>query len=125
MEIVCILIGFIIGMLLTFYACRHERRELLEKNEQLQQEINQLKNNKTMNINPNQQSSESQCAQIRAWLESGNTITALEALNLFGCMRLPSRIHDLKRQGCNIISKTIILTNGKRVSQYSIPQAEA
>lgn len=125
MEIVLILIGLLIGMLLTFLACRQERIELLEQNEQLQQEINELKNDKTMNINPNQQSSESQCAQIRAWLESGNTITALEALNLFGCMRLPSRIHDLKRRGCNIISKTIILTNGKRVSEYSIPQAEA
>lgn len=125
MEAVWLGIGLIIGLLLMALGNSQERRELLEKNEQLQQEINQLKNNKTMNINPNQQSSESQCAQIRAWLESGNTITALEALNLFGCMRLPSRIHDLKRRGCNIISKTIILTNGKRVSQYSIPQAQA
>ena len=73
-----------------------------------------------MDINLNTKSSASQNAQILAWLEVGNTITALEALNLFGCMRLPSRIHDLKRNGAPITSKTITLANGKRVSQYSI-----
>lgn len=73
-----------------------------------------------MNINPNQQSSASQNALIRQWLEQGHTITALEALELFGCLRLPSRIHDLKRRGVNITSQTIITSTGKRVSQYRI-----
>lgn len=73
-----------------------------------------------MNYNENLQSSESQNSMIRNWLEEGKTITALEALNLFGCMRLPSRIHDLKQRGMNIVSNRITLPNGKRVAQYSL-----
>lgn len=38
----------------------------------------------------------SQNRKIRKYLESGKCITSLEALNLFGCMRLASRIWDLR-----------------------------
>ena len=73
-----------------------------------------------MNINANQASSASQNAQIQKWLEQGHTITALEALEMFGCMRLPSRIHDLKKRGVPIKSDTVVTSTGKRVSQYRI-----
>ena len=36
------------------------------------------------NINENLLSSESQCAMIKDWLESGHTLTSLEALQMFG-----------------------------------------
>lgn len=55
-----------------------------------------------MNINDNAQSSASQNAKIKVWLQAGRKLTSLEALNLFGCMRLTSRIHDLRERGLNI-----------------------
>lgn len=81
---------------------------------------NILNNKKTMNINENKQSSNSQNALIRAWLKAGKTLTSLEALNLFGCMRLASRINDLRKQGLNIHTERIMTTTGKRVTRYSI-----
>ena len=74
-----------------------------------------------MNINENKMSSESQNAKILNWLENGNKITALEALRMFGCFRLASRIHDLRERGHNIYKEMIIQPNGKRVAEYSLP----
>lgn len=73
-----------------------------------------------MNNNPNRESSESQCAKIRYWLESANTLTSIEALQMFGCFRLASRIHDLRDRGVNIAKTMIYGPNGKRYAQYSI-----
>ena len=61
---------------------------------------------------------DTQCRQIAAHLEGGNTITALEALNLFGCFRLASRIHDLRVQGYDIAVDRIKTATGKTVAQY-------
>lgn len=74
------------------------------------------------NVNLNQESAKSQCDMIAAWLNNGNTITALEALKRFNCMRLSSRIWDLKERGMNIQKKTIVLPNKKRVCEYFIPK---
>lgn len=73
-----------------------------------------------MNINHNAQSSASQCAQIKSWLQAGKKLTSLEALNLFGCMRLASRIHDLRERGLNIHKERIQVPSGKYVTQYSL-----
>ena len=54
------------------------------------------------NINPNEKQSASQNAQILAWLESGRTLTTLQALELFGCIRLGARISELRSRGHNI-----------------------
>ena len=72
-----------------------------------------------MNNNPNKMSSESQNAKILAYLQEGNKLTALNALKLFGCMRLGSRIFDLRERGHNITKEMITLVNGKRVAEYS------
>lgn len=40
-----------------------------------------------------------QCERILNYIEENGSITQLEALREFGCMRLASRISDLKRQG--------------------------
>ncbi len=74
------------------------------------------------NINDNAQSAKSQCDMIAAWLERGFSITSLEALNMFGCLRLSSRIWDLRERGLNIQKKTIVLPNKKRVCEYFIPK---
>lgn len=43
-----------------------------------------------MNINENTKTSRSQTDLILDWMLEGNTITPLEALDLFGCFRLPA-----------------------------------
>lgn len=54
------------------------------------------------------------------YLLSGNSLTALEALQRFNCFRLSSRISDLKKKGYDIKSETITLPSGKHVSKYWI-----
>lgn len=68
----------------------------------------------------NEQSAASQNNKIAEHLHKGLTITSLEALNLFGCMRLASRIHDLRERGENIIVEKVKLANGKSVAQYKL-----
>lgn len=70
------------------------------------------------NNNLNEKESRTQCEMIAAWLNEGYSITSLEALNMFGCMRLASRICDLKERGMNIGKKIITLPNKKRVCEY-------
>jgi len=60
---------------------------------------------------------ESQTRQIKAHLESGKPITALQALNEFGCFRLAARIKNLKDKGM-IIDKVMVTENGKRFAVY-------
>lgn len=50
--------------------------------------------------------SESQKMAIREILESGGTITPLEALYKLGCLRLGARIYDLRKEGMAIITET-------------------
>ena len=73
-----------------------------------------------MNENENIRESMSQRKEIRAWLESGNSITAFEALQMYGCLRLASRIYELREEGMDIAVKRIITPSGKYVAQYSL-----
>lgn len=57
--------------------------------------------------------------QILEYLQSGKKLTPLEALNLFGCLRLGARIYDLKQKGFNITSKTV-RKNGKTFAEYEL-----
>ena len=50
----------------------------------------------------------SQSNAILAYMQKGNPITGIEALDLFGCFRLPARIADLKKVGHIITSKMVI-----------------
>lgn len=69
----------------------------------------------------------SQCDKILAWLKEGNALTALDALDKFGCNRLAARIADLRRAEHNITSTTIVVFNrdgGKcRVAEYRLAGA--
>lgn len=64
----------------------------------------------------------SQIDRILAVLESGGTLTALDALEDFGCSRLASRITDIKRRGCPVASRMVQRRNlyGRlcRVAEY-------
>lgn len=47
-----------------------------------------------------------QCERILDYIKDYGSITSLEAVKDLGCMRLASRICDLKKQGYNITTKT-------------------
>ncbi len=49
----------------------------------------------------------SQAKEILTYLESGKSLTSLEAISLFGCDRLASRIDELRQAGYNIVTDTI------------------
>jgi hypothetical protein len=62
-------------------------------------------------------------AEILAHLKAGNTITQLDALQRFQCLRLGARVYDLKRDGHQIAAELVTLPNGKRVARYSMVRA--
>lgn len=73
-----------------------------------------------MNNNDNKKQSFTQCNMIAEYLENGYSITALEALQMFGCMRLASRICDLRDRGYNIATCKIKTETGKYVTEYTL-----
>lgn len=62
-----------------------------------------------------------QSNQILEYMRQGNSITPLEALNLFGCMRLGARIYDLSQAG-HIIRREMVHDSrtGKRYASYRL-----
>jgi hypothetical protein len=38
-------------------------------------------------------------------LKSGKTLTPLEALQMFGCLRLAARVHDLRNEGWPVLKE--------------------
>jgi hypothetical protein len=60
---------------------------------------------------------EAQTTQILNALNHGETLTAMSALNRFGCLRLAARVNDLRNRGVNINSRTRKF-RGKRFAEY-------
>ena len=81
-----------------------------------------LKYTKVMNDNPNIKTSESQNKRILDYLMKGNRLTSLEALTRFGCMRLASRISDIRKNhpDINIVVDRIETATKKKVAQYYV-----
>lgn len=63
---------------------------------------------------------QSQNAQIHQYLNQGKTLTSLEALRLFGCLRLSARIYDIRDKGFKIKVRTITTLTNKHIAQYYI-----
>ena len=61
---------------------------------------------------------EAQNKMIKKFLEEGNSITGMVALDKFGCWSLPRRICDLKETGFRIESHWIKTDSGKRIKEY-------
>jgi len=61
--------------------------------------------------------SESQNALIKGWLLNGNSLTTLDALNMFGCFRLSARIANLREEGYDIVTEMVTI-NDKRIARY-------
>lgn len=72
------------------------------------------------NKNWNPESSASQASQIASYMMQGNKITPLEALNLFGSLRLSAVIFVLRERGYKIQVERVKTNTGKWVAQYSI-----
>ena len=61
--------------------------------------------------------------KILKHLQAGETITQIDALELFGCFRLASRINDLRRAGWNI-QTTRVGGHGKRYAKYYLQKED-
>ena len=66
--------------------------------------------------------------QVLDYMRKYGSITALDAMRDLGCMRLASRISDLKKDGHRIItfSRTVIRRDGTkaRVAEYRLGEAD-
>lgn len=62
----------------------------------------------------------SQDIKVRKWLEAGRSLTPLQALDLFGVMRLAAIIERLRREHNLPIRTDIEQRNGKRYARYSL-----
>lgn len=62
--------------------------------------------------------------RILDYLDEFGSITQIQALQDLGCMRLASRISDLRKQGYNIVSEIVEVKNryGEkcRIKKYSL-----
>jgi hypothetical protein len=69
-----------------------------------------------------------QADKIMNYMERYGSITQIDALREFGCMRLASRISDLRRDGIRIKSEMVKAKNrfGEPISfaRYSLEDAE-
>lgn len=62
----------------------------------------------------------SQVQRILDHLKKGESITPMEALKLFGCFRLASRINELRDCGYDIETRIKRTTNGKQIAEYTL-----
>ena len=58
-------------------------------------------------------------ARVLTELQTGRSLTPMDALKEFGCFRLGARIKDLRNEGINIIT-TMVKQNGKRFASYRL-----
>ena len=61
---------------------------------------------------------ETQNAKIKAYLNTGKTITPAEAFNIIGTMKLATRIGEVKRDGFPVDSEWVKTADGKRFKKY-------
>ena len=59
---------------------------------------------------------------ILNFLESGESLTPIEALEKFQCFRLAARMNDLRKKGYVIQTEILKDDNGKSYASYSIPK---
>lgn len=63
---------------------------------------------------------ETQRDLVQHHLESGRSITPLEALRLYGCFRLSACVYALKRERGMNIETTMREEDGRRFAEYSL-----
>lgn len=65
---------------------------------------------------------EVQNQMVLNYLKTGKILTPLEALDMFGCLRLSARIYELKSAGWPILCERMKTNSGKIVGHYSLTQ---
>lgn len=60
----------------------------------------------------------SQSLQILAHMKEQGSITALQSLKHYGCMRLAARVHELRMKGHEIETQRWKTSTGKVVARY-------
>jgi hypothetical protein len=66
----------------------------------------------------------SQNVRVKDYLEEGNKLTPIEALDKFGSFRLAAIIHDLRKEGMNILSH-MHTHSGKKYAVYQyVPEGD-
>ena len=50
---------------------------------------------------------QTQMSSIREYLENGNSITSMQAYQMFGCTRLSAKIFDMRKSGMKIQTEMI------------------
>lgn len=61
---------------------------------------------------------------LKEHLRSGKSITQLEAIGLYSLFRLAARVHELKKQGWNIVTNVKRDANGSEYAEYTLVEAE-
>lgn len=72
------------------------------------------------NVNENRTESKSQTDRILEWMLSGKSLTPLEALKQFNCLRLGARIADIKAKGYIVYSEFVTTESEKKVKRYHL-----
>lgn len=68
---------------------------------------------------------ESQRKSVQDWLLKGNSITPIEALNMFGAFRLSAIIYILKYDyDMDIVTEMVYEGGGKRYAKYYLKKDE-
>ena len=60
---------------------------------------------------------ESQNKMLKTILDQGTHLSAIDALNMIGTMRLAARVYDIKQEGYPV-DKYVAEQNGKRITYY-------
>ncbi len=63
---------------------------------------------------------ESQAQAILSFMQQGYEVTPMDALKRFKCMRLASRIRDIKDSGIEITDRWVTRDDGTRFKAYRI-----
>ena len=63
---------------------------------------------------------ESQAQAILRFMQQGYEVTPMDALKRFKCMRLASRIRDIKDSGIEITDRWVTRDDGTRFKAYRI-----
>jgi hypothetical protein len=61
---------------------------------------------------------------VQTHLESGRTLTALEALDKYGINRLAARVNELRNAKVAVQSRMVTVASGKRVAEYYIGEGD-
>lgn len=69
--------------------------------------------------NPKKHGEQSQTQKIANYLLKGRSLTSLQALKLFGCFRLASRVREI-RETYKVKTEIVKTKGGSRIGKYSI-----